>query len=79
MGEDAALVKWLEEQGLAACAATLTANDIGLDLLPDLTESDLAEIGLTLGMRRRLLKALQIEEQRGRRLVPVRAMLQNMQ
>jgi nanoRNase/pAp phosphatase (c-di-AMP/oligoRNAs hydrolase) len=29
--------------------------------------------------RRRLLKALQIEEQRGRRLVPVRAMLQNMQ
>jgi nanoRNase/pAp phosphatase (c-di-AMP/oligoRNAs hydrolase) len=29
--------------------------------------------------RRRLLKALQIEEQRGRRLVPVREMLQNMQ
>jgi nanoRNase/pAp phosphatase (c-di-AMP/oligoRNAs hydrolase) len=29
--------------------------------------------------RRRLLRALQIEEQRGRRLVPVREMLQNMQ
>ncbi len=29
--------------------------------------------------RRRLLKALQIDEQRGRRLVPVREMLQNMQ
>lgn len=29
--------------------------------------------------RRRLLKALQIEEQRGRRLVPIREMLQNMQ
>ena len=57
MGEDAALVKWLEEQGLAACAAALTENDVGLDVLPDLSEADLTEIGLTLGMRRRLLKA----------------------
>ena len=57
MAEDVALTHWLEEQGLSPCAETLFANDIGLDLLPDLSEADLAGIGLTLGMRRRLLKA----------------------
>src|SRR5579862_401084 len=57
MGEDVALTRWLEGHGLAACAEILAANDVGLDVLPDLSDADLAGIGLSLGMRRRLLKA----------------------
>jgi class 3 adenylate cyclase len=57
MGEDVALIRWLEEQGLAACGPALVANDVGLDVLPEITDADLAGIGLSLGMRRRLLKA----------------------
>src|SRR6185437_7686262 len=49
---------WLKRAKLDALAETLEANDIGLDILPELSETDLAEIGLTLGNRRRLLKAL---------------------
>src|SRR5271170_5407709 len=57
MGEDVELNRWLEEQGLAACAQALASNDVGLDVLPDLSDADLAGIGLSLGMRRRLMKA----------------------
>ena len=34
------------------------ANDLGLDVLPDLTDADLASLGLTLGDRKRLLRAI---------------------
>lgn len=57
MVDDAGLNRWLDEHGLAACAPVLAAHDVGLDILADLSDADLAEIGLSLGMRRRLLKA----------------------
>jgi nanoRNase/pAp phosphatase (c-di-AMP/oligoRNAs hydrolase) len=47
--------------------------------IPLSSTSDSAIDQVQSEFRRRLLKALQIEEQRGRRLVPVREMLQNMQ
>jgi class 3 adenylate cyclase/tetratricopeptide (TPR) repeat protein len=53
-----ALRDWLRANKLEQVAAALEANDIGLDILPELSEPDLAEIGLSLGNRRRLLKAL---------------------
>lgn len=49
---------WLKRAKLDALAETLEANDIDLDILHELTEPDLEKLGLTLGNRRRLLKAL---------------------
>lgn len=57
-GPDVAdLKRWLAEVGLTELADTLAANDIGIDILSALTDADLREIGLTLGQRKRLLKA----------------------
>jgi class 3 adenylate cyclase/predicted ATPase len=51
------LDKWLTPLGLAALAPTLRANDIDLEILPALTEGDLENLGLSLGHRRKLLRA----------------------
>ena len=52
------LRRWLEQIGLAQHAETLAANDIDLDVLPELSDEDLKELGLSLGHRRRLLRAI---------------------
>src|SRR5215470_12900101 len=52
------LRRWLEKIGLAQHAETLAANDIDLDVLPELSDQDLKELGLSLGHRRRLQHAL---------------------
>ncbi len=49
---------WLQRVGLDQLADTLAANDIDLDLLPELSDDDLKELGLSLGHRRRLLRAI---------------------
>jgi class 3 adenylate cyclase/tetratricopeptide (TPR) repeat protein len=49
---------WLRPIGLDQLADTLAANDIDLDLLPELSDDDLKELGLSLGHRRRLLRAI---------------------
>ena len=54
----AKLQDWLGEQGLEQYAAVFAANDITLEILPDLTETDFEKLGLSLGHRRKLLKAL---------------------
>lgn len=51
------LEKWLSPLGLVALAPNLRANDIDLDVLPMLTEADLEKLGVSLGHRRKLLKA----------------------
>jgi class 3 adenylate cyclase/tetratricopeptide (TPR) repeat protein len=43
---------------LEQLADTFAANDIDLDVLPDLSDEDLKELGLSLGHRRRLLRAV---------------------
>ena len=50
--------KWLEAIGLQQYADVLARNDIDLGILRELTEGDLEKLGLSLGHRRRLLKAL---------------------
>ncbi len=55
MGE---LQDWLKQRGLESLAAVLVEHDVDLDILPDLTEQDLERLGLSLGQRRRLLKAI---------------------
>jgi class 3 adenylate cyclase/predicted ATPase len=49
--------QWLEELGLSKYSDLLAEHEIGLDILPDLSEADLKDIGIPLGDRKRLLKA----------------------
>ena len=50
--------QWLEELGLGRYAAVFSANDIDFDVLPDLSDKDLAALGVSLGHRKKLLRAI---------------------
>ena len=52
-----AIRRWLTAIGLGGLADTFEENDVDLDLVPDLNEEDLRQLGLTLGQRKRLLRA----------------------
>src|SRR6266550_3582410 len=52
------LQELLKELGLQQYAGVLADNDIDFDILSDLTESDLEKLGLSLGHRRKLLRAI---------------------
>jgi class 3 adenylate cyclase/predicted ATPase len=52
------VARWLVEQGLGHHAQAFAENGIAGDLLRDLTDADLKELGLNLGDRKRLLKAI---------------------
>jgi hypothetical protein len=58
MPSDPRIETLLSRIGLGEYAELLTANKIGLDVLPDLSDADLKELGIPLGDRKRLLKAL---------------------
>jgi hypothetical protein len=49
---------WLERLGLAKYGDVFVDNDIGTDILADLTEEHLKELGVSIGDRLRLLKAI---------------------
>jgi len=50
--------KWLHSLDLQQYAATFRANGIDAEVLPELTEADLEKLGVVLGHRKRLLKAI---------------------
>ena len=52
------LSDWLGQFGLEPLAGVLADNDVDLDILPDLTEQDFEKLGISLGHRRKLLKAI---------------------
>ena len=52
------LGEWLRANNLEQYAAAFEANDIDLDILSELDDRDLEQLGLSLGNRRRLLKAI---------------------
>jgi class 3 adenylate cyclase len=52
------VARWLPEQGLGHRAKVFAENGIAGDVLRDLTDADLRELGLNLGDRKRLLKAI---------------------
>jgi class 3 adenylate cyclase len=54
---DRAMRRWLASHGLEQYADAFERDDIDLDLLPELTDSDLEKLGLTLGHRKKLLRA----------------------
>jgi class 3 adenylate cyclase/predicted ATPase len=55
---ESGLKNWLEGLGLGHYGELFARHRIDLDVVPDLTESDLAELGLPLGDRRRLQRAM---------------------
>ena len=52
------IAHWLDNLGLGQYAQTFVDNDIGVDVLPDLSDADLRELGVSLGDRKRLLRAV---------------------
>ena len=53
-----AVRQWLETLALGQYAELFESNRIELDILPDLTDQDLEKLGITLGDRKRLLRAI---------------------
>ncbi len=49
--------EWLDRHGLGKYAEVFADNDIDLDVVPELTDADLEKLGVSLGDRRRFLKA----------------------
>ena len=49
---------WLRSLGLTQYEALFRENDIDTEVLAELTESDLTGLGVSLGHRKRLLKAI---------------------
>jgi class 3 adenylate cyclase/predicted ATPase len=49
---------WLRGLGLARYEPTFRENEVDAEVLPELTESDLTTMGLPVGPRRKLLKAI---------------------
>src|SRR5260370_34539814 len=49
---------WLRGLGLGQYQSTFRENEIESDVLSELTESDLEKLGLPLGPRKRILKAI---------------------
>ena len=56
------LRSWLESIGLGQYADLFARNDINRDILTDLDERDLENLGVSLGHRKKLLKALLAEQ-----------------
>ncbi|MCZ6846331.1 MAG: AAA family ATPase [Alphaproteobacteria bacterium] len=52
------IAKWLDEIGLGEHAKLFAENDIDIDLLAELSDDDLKEMGLSLGHRKRVLRAV---------------------
>ena len=53
------LAEWLARHGLDQYAQTFAKNNIEYSVLPDLTEDDLRKLGVSLGHRKKLLKAIE--------------------
>ena len=52
------IANWLEELELGQYAELFVENGIDLSVLPELTDEDLEKLGVVLGHRRKLLRAI---------------------
>jgi hypothetical protein len=52
------LTSWLDGLGLGKYASVLAENEVDLEVLPALNEQDLEKIGIPLGARKKLLRAI---------------------
>ena len=49
---------WLQNLGLGQYASAFAENAIDIDVLPELSEHDLEKLGIPLGHRKRLVRAI---------------------
>src|SRR5262249_54617324 len=52
------MTTWLDGIGLGQYATVFAENAIDLEVLPDVTETDLEKLGVPLGHRKRILRAI---------------------
>ena len=52
------IADWLQKLGLGQYAQRFAENDIEIDALSELTDQDFDRLGVSLGHRRRLLRAI---------------------
>src|SRR4029078_449581 len=52
------IAEWLEKLGMSEYAQRFAENRIDFAVLPDLTDQDLKDIGVVLGDRRKILRAI---------------------
>jgi class 3 adenylate cyclase len=52
------IAHWLEKLGMSEYTQSFVANGIDFTVLPDLSDQDLKDIGVLLGHRRKLLRAI---------------------
>ena len=52
------IAEWLNSIGLPEYAQRFTENGIDLSVLRDLTDQDLKDLGVLLGHRRKILRAI---------------------
>ena len=64
------IADWLSRLGMSEYAQRFAENGIDLSVLPELTEQDLKEIGVILGHRRKILRAIaNLEAEKGAAVV----------
>ena len=52
------IADWLQKLGMSEYAERFAENDIDTSVLRDLTDQDLKELGVSLGHRRKMLRAI---------------------
>ena len=52
------IADWLEQLGMSEYAQRFAENRIDFSVLPDLTDQDLKDLGVVLGDRRKMLRAI---------------------
>ena len=52
------IADWLKQLGMSEYAERFVENDIDISVLRDLTDQDLKELGVSLGHRRKMLRAI---------------------
>src|SRR6202451_4387513 len=52
------VANWLEKLGMSEYAKAFAENRIDFSVLPDLTDQDLEKLGVLLGDRRKMLRAI---------------------
>jgi len=53
------IAKWLEKHGLGQYAQAFIDNDIDFEILPHLTDAESAQLGMSLGHRNKLRRAIE--------------------
>ena len=66
------LMAWLRDLGLDRYETAFRDNEIDWDVLPELSEADLEKLGLPLGPRKKLLKAIAALRSRAKQCIACR-------